>query len=59
MKNDDKKLSATLYKTATLVRLTEKHPSGIKVNKALRSKVAEEHGSVSYTHLKRTRNNSG
>ena len=44
MKNDDKKLSATLYKTATLVRLTAKHPSGIKVNKALRSKVAEEHG---------------
>ena len=41
MKNDDKKLSATLHKTATLVRLTVKHPSGIKVDKELREEVAE------------------
>jgi len=44
MKNEDDNLSTTLHQNATLVRLTAKHPSGIKVNKELRSKLAEEHG---------------
>lgn len=39
----DKKLTNTLAENATLVRLTSKHPSGIKVDKYLRSDLAEEH----------------
>ena len=38
----DKNLTNTLSENATLVRLTAKHPSGLKVDKELRSNLAED-----------------
>tara|TARA_R110002020_G_scaffold216326_2_gene423802 strand:+ start:914 stop:1876 length:963 start_codon:yes stop_codon:yes gene_type:complete len=42
----DNKITNTLSENATLVRLTAKHPSGLKVDRALRSGVAEENNIV-------------
>ena len=42
----DKKISNTLSENATLVRLTAKHPSGLKVDKGLRKDLADDNDVV-------------
>ena len=42
----DKKITNTLSENATLVRLTAKHPSGLKVDRDLRSGLADDNDVV-------------